>query len=563
MSLGLLNILKRNNYISDEKYNLVLNAYEFDMQGMRDEASSVISYLFDFDVISPQNLAKILSEIYGYPVFDLSVYDTHYYVTGFASEEDLYDYRVLPIFKRGNTLFLAVSDPTLESAYRKLFFNSGLTLEYVLVEDDILSSVFDIVRRESTSMFEELQKDEIFNPVKMMNDDGTSEDGPIAKFINKIIYDAVTSRASDIHFEFYEYYARIRFRMDGVLKEIVQPPLVTKDKIASRIKVMSKLDISEKRIPQDGSMKLKINRKKTIDFRVSTLPTLFGEKIVIRILDNTVGFIELKDLGMSEHEQNVLLEAIHRPYGMILVTGPTGSGKTVTLYNCLNILNTPEVNISTVEDPVEINLPGANQVSMNEKQGLDFARALRSFLRQDPDIIMVGEIRDLETADIALKASQTGHLVFSTLHTNSAPASLTRLTNMGVQAFNVSSSVLLIIAQRLVRKLCPDCKKPIKRMPEEILYKLKFTAEDLKGDWKIYGPVGCKSCKGTGYKGRVGIFEVMPVSEKIQKAILAGKGESDLLDIALDEGMVTLRRSGLEKVKQGITSLDEVTSITN
>ncbi|QRN41264.1 MAG: type IV-A pilus assembly ATPase PilB [Neisseriaceae bacterium] len=563
MSLGLLNILKRNNYISDEKYNLVLNTYKSDIRDVGNQANSLISYLFDFDVISPRELARILSEIYGYPVFDLSVYDTHHYVSGLASEEDLYDYRILPIFKRGNKLFLAVSDPTLESSYRKLFFNTAYTLEYILVEDDILDSVFEIIRRESTSMFEELQKDQIFNPVKMMNDDGMSEDGPIAKFVNKIIYDAVFSRASDIHFEFYEYYARIRFRMDGVLKEIVQPPLVTKDKISSRIKVMAKLDISEKRVPQDGGMKLKIDRKKTIDFRVSTLPTLFGEKIVIRILDNTVGFIELKDLGMSEYEQNILLEAIYRPYGMILVTGPTGSGKTVTLYNCLNILNTPEVNILTVEDPVEINLPGANQVSMNEKQGLDFARALRSFLRQDPDIIMVGEIRDLETADIALKASQTGHLVFSTLHTNSAPASVTRLSNMGVQAFNVSSSVLLIIAQRLVRKLCPDCKKPAKKMPEEILYQLKFTPEDLKEDWRIYESVGCKNCKGTGYRGRVGVFEVMPVSERIQKAILAGKDESYILQIALDEGMVTLRRSGLEKVKQGITSLDEVMSISN
>ena len=398
----------------------------------------------------------------------------------------------------------------------------------------------------------------------MVKDDGTSEDGPIAKFLDRIIKDAVNSGASDIHFEFYEFYARIRYRMDGVLKEVVQLPLVAKDKFASRIKVMSQLDISEKRIPQDGSMQIKVNRKRKIDFRVSTLPTLFGEKIVIRILGSSGNnFLQLKDIGMNSKEQDTLLETIHRPYGMILVTGPTGSGKTVTLYNCLNILNKPEINISTVEDPVEIILPGANQVSVSEKRGLTFATALRSFLRQDPDVIMLGEIRDLETADIALKASQTGHLVFSTLHTNSAVATVTRLQNMGVETFNIVSSILLIIAQRLVRQLCPNCKKPVKRMPEEMLYQLQFTPEDLQGNWRIYNPVGCKVCKGTGYRGRIGIFEMLPMTEMMQKAIIDGKDENDLSKLAIFEGMETLRRSGLEKIKLGITSIEEVASITN
>lgn len=563
MSLGLLNLLKRNHHITDEQYTAVRDAYEKEREENPDASQSVLSQLFYFQALSPQELANILSDIYGYPIFDLTVYDTSLYPAGFADDDDLIENRVLPIYKRENRLYLAVSDPTLEATHRKMFFPTGYDLSYVLAEDDALSAAFDQVRRESTSIFQELQKDEIFNPIKMMHDDGTSEDGPIAKFVNKIIQDAVATGASDIHFEFYEFYARIRFRMDGVLKEIVQPPLVTKDKIASRIKVMSKLDISEKRIPQDGNMKLKISRKRTVDFRVSTLPTTFGEKIVMRVLDNTVNFLKLEQLGMSEKEQEMLLTTIHRPYGMILVTGPTGSGKTVTLYNCLNLLNKPEVNISTVEDPVEINLPGTNQVNMNVKQGLDFARALKAFLRQDPDIIMVGEIRDLETADIALKASQTGHLVFSTLHTNDAPGSLTRLTNMGVQPFNVASSVLLIIAQRLVRKLCPICKRPIRRLPEEILYKLKFTPADLRGEWRIYEPVGCKHCKGTGYKGRVGIFEMMPVTDRIQKSILKDADETEIRNIALEEGMRTLRRAGLEKIKEGITSIEEVTSITN
>lgn len=564
MSVGLLNILRKNKYITDEQYNLVLNAYrsEHDIDDNDPEGTS--PYLFQCQVLSPQQLAQALSEIYGYPFFDLTSYDTHYYVYGLVKEELLYDYRVLPIFKRDDRLFLAISNPTLEPEYRKLFFNLGLEIEYVLVADNVLGDIFDVVRRESTSIIEELNKDEIFNPVTMVKDDGTSEDGPIAKFLDRIIKDAVNSGASDIHFEFYEFYARIRYRMDGVLKEVVQLPLVTKDKFASRIKVMSQLDISEKRIPQDGSMQIKVNRKRKIDFRVSTLPTLFGEKIVIRILGSSGNnFLQLKDIGMNAKEQDTLLETIHRPYGMILVTGPTGSGKTVTLYNCLNILNKPEINISTVEDPVEIILPGANQVSVNEKRGLTFATALRSFLRQDPDVIMLGEIRDLETADIALKASQTGHLVFSTLHTNSAVATVTRLQNMGVETFNIVSSILLIIAQRLVRQLCPNCKKPIKRMPEEMLYQLQFTPKDLEGNWRIYSPVGCKVCKGTGYRGRIGIFEMLPMTETMQKAIVDGKDENDLLKLAISEGMETLRRSGLEKIKLGITSIEEVTSITN
>ena len=564
MSIGLLNILRKNKYITDEQYNLVFNAYRSEHDIDDNDPEGTPPYLFQCQVLSPQQLAQALSEIYGYPFFDFTSYDTHCYVYGLVKEELLYDYRVLPIFKRDDQLFLAISNPTLEPEYRKLFFNLGLEIEYILVADNVLGDIFDVVRRESTSIIEELNKDEIFNPVVMVKDDGTSEDGPIAKFLDRIIKDAVNSGASDIHFEFYEFYARIRYRMDGVLKEVVQLPLVAKDKFASRIKVMSQLDISEKRIPQDGSMQIKVNRKRKIDFRVSTLPTLFGEKIVIRILGSSGNnFLQLKDIGMNSKEQDTLLETIHRPYGMILVTGPTGAGKTVTLYNCLNILNKPEINISTVEDPVEIILPGANQVSVSEKRGLTFATALRSFLRQDPDVIMLGEIRDLETADIALKASQTGHLVFSTLHTNSAVATVTRLQNMGVETFNIVSSILLIIAQRLVRQLCPNCKKPVKRMPEEMLYQLQFTPEDLQGNWRIYNPVGCKVCKGTGYRGRIGIFEMLPMTEMMQKAIIDGKDENDLSKLAIFEGMETLRRSGLEKIKLGITSIEEVASITN
>ena len=388
------------------------------------------------------------------------------------------------------------------------------------------------------------------------------EDAPVVKYLQKILIDAIAAGVSDIHFEPYEKFYRVRYRLDGVLMEIAQPPLIIKDKLASRIKVISKLDISEKRVPQDGRMKIVLSKSKAIDFRVSTLPTLFGEKIVMRILDLSGIKLGIEALGYEPDQQKALLEAIGRPYGMLLVTGPTGSGKTVSLYTCLNILNQPGVNISTAEDPAEIQLPGANQVNMNEKAGLTFAVALRAFLRQDPDIIMVGEIRDLETADIAIKAAQTGHLVLSTLHTNDAPTTLLRLLNMGVAPFNIASSVILITAQRLGRKLCTQCKKP-KDIPPEALVRAGFAEEELDESWQPFGPVGCDHCKGTGYKGRIGVYQVMPISDDMRLLIMRNGNAYDIAEQAKKEGVRDLRQSGLLKVKQGIMSLEEVEAITN
>ena len=396
-----------------------------------------------------------------------------------------------------------------------------------------------------------------------LQDESASEvdDAPVVRFIQKLLIDAINEGASDIHFEPYEKYYRIRFRTDGILREIAQPPLVLKEKIAARIKVISRLDISEKRVPQDGRMKLVLSKNKAIDFRVSTLPTLYGEKIVMRILDPSSAMLGVDALGYEPDQRAALMDAVQRPYGMILVTGPTGSGKTVSLYTCLNILNKPGVNISTAEDPAEINLPGINQVNVNEKAGLTFAFALRAFLRQDPDVIMVGEIRDLETAEISVKAAQTGHLVLSTLHTNDAPSTLERLKNMGVAPFNIASSVIMITAQRLARRLC-SCKKPVE-IPIEALISAGFSESDLDGTWQPYGPVGCERCKGSGYKGRLGIYQVMPISEEIARIIMTNGNSMDIAAQAQLEGVKDLRQSGLLKVKQGVTSLTEVLACTN
>ena len=388
------------------------------------------------------------------------------------------------------------------------------------------------------------------------------DDAPVVRYLQKILVDAISAGVSDIHFEPYERFYRIRYRLDGQLMEIAQPPLAIKDKMASRIKVISKLDISEKRVPQDGRMKLVLSKNRAIDFRVSTLPTLYGEKLVLRILDAAGTKLGIEALGYEPDQQQLLLSAIKRPYGMILVTGPTGSGKTVSQYTCLNILNQPGVNISTAEDPAEIQLAGINQVNLNEKAGLTFATALRAFLRQDPDIIMVGEIRDIETADIAVKAAQTGHLVLSTLHTNDAPATLMRLANMGVAPFNIASSVILITAQRLARKLCTQCKRP-EDIPPEALLQAGFGEEDLDGSWQAFGPTGCDACKGTGYKGRMGIYEVMPISDEMRQLIMRSANALDIADQAQKEGVKNLRQSGLLKVKQGVTSLEEIEAVTN
>jgi type IV pilus assembly protein PilB len=470
--------------------------------------------------------------------------------------------------RRNNRLVVATADPSDQEAAEKIKFTSQLGVDWVIAEYDKLIKLVEAQAKTVAETMDHLiGSDFEFDDISADTSDSTEapssevDDAPVVKFLHKMLLDAIGMHASDLHFEPYEHHYRVRFRIDGELREIASPPIAIKDKLASRIKVISKLDISEKRVPQDGRMKLKIGPERVIDFRVSTLPTLFGEKIVIRILDPSSARLGIEALGYEPEEKERLLKAIHRPYGMILVTGPTGSGKTVSLYTCLNLLNQPGVNIATAEDPSEINLPGVNQVNVNEKAGLTFAAALRSFLRQDPDIIMVGEIRDLETADIAIKAAQTGHLVLSTLHTNDAPTTLTRLRNMGIAPFNIASSVILITAQRLARRLCASCKAPADMTPQ-VLLDAGFDSNELDGSWVCYRPVGCSACN-QGYKGRVGIYQVMPISEEIQRIILRDGSALDIARQASAEGVRTLRQSGLQKVKQGLTSLEEVLAVTN
>jgi type IV pilus assembly protein PilB len=477
-------------------------------------------------------------------------------------------HQVMVLGKRGNRLFLGASDPTDLEVVERIKFATQLTPEWVIVEHDKLMRQLDTQGTSANEVLESLADGDFDFEV---TDDVTAsqeaadvasdvEDAPVVRFLQKMLIDAINARASDLHFEPYEYHYRVRFRIDGELREITQPPIAIKDKLASRIKVISRMDIAEKRVPQDGRMKLKFGSK-SIDFRVSTLPTLFGEKVVIRILDSSSAKLGIEALGYEKIEKDRLMSAIGRPYGMILVTGPTGSGKTVSLYTCLNILNQPGVNIATVEDPAEINLPGINQVNVNDRAGLTFAAALKSFLRQDPDIIMVGEIRDLETADIAIKAAQTGHLVMSTLHTNDAPTTLTRLLNMGVAPFNIAASVLLITAQRLARRLCESCKKPAD-YPRESMLKAGFQDTDLDGSWRPYRAVGCSACSN-GYKGRVGIYQVMPITEAIQRIILSEGTALDIAQQAQKEGVRDLRQSALVKVRAGLTTLEEVITVTN
>jgi type IV pilus assembly protein PilB len=522
--------------------------------------------------ISPSQLAIFASRAFGVPLLDLSGFDTE------QLQKDLIDLKiaqarhVLPLHKRGNRLFVATSDPANLQGLDEIRFKTNLVVEPVVVESDKLAATIHklveasgALLQEAGATMEDLEVDlQEADAGQAATDEESSEveDAPVVRYLQKILMDAIAAGVSDIHFEPYEKFYRVRYRLDGVLMEMTQPPLVIKNKIASRIKVISKLDISEKRVPQDGRMKLVVSKTKTIDFRVSTLPTLFGEKIVIRILDSSGIKLGIEALGYDPEQQTALMNAIGRPYGMILVTGPTGSGKTVSLYTCLNILNQPGVNIATAEDPAEIQLAGVNQVNVNEKAGLTFAVALRAFLRQDPDIIMVGEIRDLETAEIAIKAAQTGHLVLSTLHTNDAPNTLLRLLNMGVAPFNVASSVLLITAQRLARRLCTQCKKP-EDIPPEALLRAGFTDEDIDGSWQPFGPIGCDHCKGTGYKGRVGIYQVMPVTDEMRQLIMRNGTAFDIAELAKREGVRDLRQSGLIKVKQGITSLEEIEACTN
>ncbi len=532
--------------------------------------TSFIAELIGSGAVSATDLAHTLSQIFAVPLIDIAALDPNRLPSDVLDPKICQQFRLAVLSKRGNRLAVATADPSDMHAADKVKFATQLNVDWVIAEYDKLGKLVETLSTSATQAMKDLVGNEFEfgeGALEMAAIEPTEkvvqevEDAPIVRFLQKMLLDAYSKRASDLHFEPYEHYYRVRFRIDGELQEIAVPPLTIKDKLASRIKVISKLDISEKRVPQDGRMKLKVGPDKVIDFRVSTLPTLFGEKIVIRILDPTSAQMGIEALGYEPEEKDKLMEAISRPYGMVLVTGPTGSGKTVSLYTCLNILNKPGVNISTAEDPSEINLPGVNQVNVNEKAGLTFASALRAFLRQDPDIIMVGEIRDLETADIAIKAAQTGHLVLSTLHTNDAPSTLTRLLNMGVAPFNIASSVSLITAQRLARRLCSQCKAPVE-LPLRTLTDAGFKAEEVDGSWTPFKPVGCKACNN-GYKGRVGIYQVMGVSEAMQEIILRGGSAMEIAAQARTEGVRSLRESGLQKVKLGVTSLEEVLGCTN
>ncbi len=528
---------------------------------------SFVSALIAAGSVSAGDLAHTLSGALALPVLDLTSVDAERLPRNVIDAKMVNQYQVVVLGKRGNRLFIGGADPTDQEAVERIKFATQLSPEWVIVEYDKLAKLLSATGTSASDAIESLADGDFdFDVTEEATEQESAEatteveDAPVVRFLQKMLIDAINARASDLHFEPYEYNYRVRFRVDGELREITQPPIAIKDKLASRIKVISRLDIAEKRVPQDGRMKLKFGTR-AIDFRVSTLPTLFGEKIVIRILDPSSAKLGIEALGYEKIEKDRLLKAIGRPYGMILVTGPTGSGKTVSLYTCLNILNQPGVNISTVEDPAEINLPGINQVNVNDKAGLNFSTALKAFLRQDPDIIMVGEIRDLETADIAIKAAQTGHLVMSTLHTNDAPTTLTRLLNMGVMPFNIASSVLLITAQRLARRLCEACKTTVE-YPRDALKRAGYSDEDLDGSWKPYKAVGCSACNN-GYKGRVGIYQVMPITEELQRLIISNGSAIDIAHQAAKEGVRDLRQSGLVKVRAGATTLEEVISVTN
>ncbi len=530
----------------------------------------LVAWLVEHKVVSGADLGLAAAAEFGVPLLDINAIDLDPAVTGLVSERLIRHHQALPVFKRGKRLFVGVSDPTNLDALDEFKFHSGLTTDPVLVEQDKLARAIDrAMDAQDTSLDSEELDEDLDNlsitggeeePAGPDVSESDADDAPVVRFVNKVLLDAIKKGASDIHFEPYEKKFRVRFRQDGMLRTVASPPLGLAPRISARLKVMSRMDIAERRVPQDGRIKMNLSKSRAIDFRVNSCPTLFGEKIVLRILDPSSAMLGIDALGYEEDQKQLFLDAIAKPYGMVLVTGPTGSGKTVSLYTALNILNTEDRNISTVEDPVEINLAGINQVNLNVKAGLTFASALRAFLRQDPDVIMVGEIRDLETAEIGVKAAQTGHLVLSTLHTNDAPQTLTRLANMGVPAFNIASSVHLIIAQRLARRLCNSCKEPVE-VPREALLTEGFTEEDLAENPTFYGPKGCDQCT-LGYKGRVGIYQVMPVSEAMGRIIMENGNSLQLADQAEKEGVRDLRRSGLMKVLQGVTSIEEINRVT-
>jgi len=540
------------------------------LKGAQAQRISLVAYLVGRQIVEARKIAVAAAAEFGVPLFDLDAMDIDIEAVKSVDQRLLAKHQVLPLVLRGKRLFLGVSDPTDLAAIDEIKFQSGLRVDPIIVEQDKLANmVHKALEAVDTSMGSFSEDDFDLESLEvsggddeLATDDVTRddiEDAPVVRFVNKIMLDAIKRGASDIHFEPYEKIYRVRTRLDGVLKQVASPPLALSNKVTARLKVMSRLDIAERRVPQDGRIKLRLSKNRAIDFRVNTCPTLFGEKVVLRILDPTAAKLGIEVLGYEDFQRKLYLDALAKPYGMILVTGPTGSGKTVSLYTGINILNTEDRNISTCEDPVEINVPGINQVNVNPKVGLNFATALKAFLRQDPDVIMVGEIRDLETAETAIKAAQTGHLVLSTLHTNDAPRTLTRMVDMGVKPYAIATSVHLIIAQRLARRLCQQCKE-LRDIPEEALLQEGFTRDDLTG-LRIFGPVGCKQCND-GYKGRVGIYQVMPVTEAIGRIILAGGNAVEIETQSQKDGVWTLRRSALQKVKDGVTSLEEINRVT-
>jgi len=537
----------------------------------KEKRISLVTHLVAANLATARDIAISASNEFGVPLLDLDAVSAETEAVRSVSEKLMQKHRVLPLMKRGKRLFLAVADPTNLHALDEIRFQTSMSIEFVVVEDNKLQAAVAKAIEQAESVMPNLTDDdfdlenlEVTGGDDEANSDALGrddvEDAPIVRFVNKILLDAIKKGASDIHFEPYEKLFRIRTRLDGVLKEVALPPVQLAVKIVARLKVMARLDIAERRVPQDGRIKMRLSKNRAIDFRVSTCPTLFGEKVVTRILDPSSAMLGIDALGYEAPQRELYLKNLAKPQGMILVTGPTGSGKTVSLYTGLNILNTEDCNISTAEDPAEINLPGINQVNVNPKVGLTFAAALRAFLRQDPDVIMVGEIRDLETAEIAIKAAQTGHLVLSTLHTNDAPQTLTRLVDMGVKPYAIATSVSLIIAQRLTRKLCSNCKQPVD-IPAEALKKEGFDPADIESGIRIYKAVGCGQCTD-GYKGRVGFYQVLPVTEAIGRIIMEGGGAMDINDQATKDGIWNLRRSGLQKVRDGITSLEEINSVT-
>jgi type IV pilus assembly protein PilB len=537
----------------------------------RKEKVPFVSFLVQGNLVGPRDIANAASEEFGTPLFDITALDLESIPKNLVDEKLVRTNHAIPIFHRGNRLFVAVADPTNRKGLDDIKFQTGVATEEILIEENKLSAFIEsYLESQEGGGLGDLGDDDVDLDMEAVDEEGgggdedvaasAADDTPVVRFINKMLMDAIKGNSSDLHFEPFEKAYRVRFRTDGILHEVARPPVNLGPRISARLKVMSQMDISERRVPQDGRIKLKISKSKAIDFRVNTLPVLFGEKLCLRILDPSSAKMGIDALGYEEDQKALYLDALHKPQGMFLVTGPTGSGKTVSLYTGLNILNTPELNISTAEDPVEINLEGINQCPVNHKVGLDFSEALRSFLRQDPDIVMVGEIRDLETANISIKAAQTGHMVMSTLHTNSAPETLTRLRNMGVPAFNLATSINLIVAQRLARRLC-DCKEKLD-VPKNALIEKGFTEEDVEEGFDIYGPKGCDKCSG-GYKGRVGIYEVVKVTPEISKIIMEDGNSLQIAEVCEQQGFNDIFKSALIKVKNGMTSLDEVDRVTS